>query len=316
MNQGGPIPATIKIAVGAYAGAAIFALIATLLLLLASGASPFPDERQEEQTIRSSSVENQSSQLKNQKPEHNSDGATLTDLILSYRRIELFDVGDAATLSASGRFSDGSFKDLEPSLLSYTSLDPSVVQANTDGTLVALRKGMTHVKVDLNGISQDVSVSVHGNTFLFPAFDPAMVGSLPSHQSVVVLNRVMAELAPGYALEDAEDVADSIGGRVLHSFSRFEGYLIEFDPQKNGLSEVLTLLEGDPRISVAYPDELTDGNTGAAWQGNFLNSAHGSGLATAKNMIMEYSHLMDDEDVVISVIDDGVFFPITSGTLA
>ena len=182
----------------------------------------------------------------------------LVALVPSPGNVVLDDVGDSATLSVQGYYSDQTTADLEASLITYESTDPSVVSVSQDGVVTANGAGGADIIVGFGGFSRQVHALVFGDVPTLPPIDPDMVGVIPGLDVEVraVLNRVIVELNPGYDTDDADDIAAEVGGEVVFSFSTFPGYVIEFDTQARELMDVLTQLDGDGRVEAAYPDVL------------------------------------------------------------
>ena len=184
----------------------------------------------------------------------------LVALVPSPGSVVLDDVGDSATLSVQGYYSDQTMAELEADFITYESTDPSVVSVSPDGVVTATGAGGADIVIGFGRFSRMVHALVFGDIPTLPPIDPAMVGVIPGLDEEVraVLNRIIVELRPGHDMGDAEDIAEAIGGEVVFSFSMFPGHVIEFDTERYALLEILANLEADRRIATAYPDILSE----------------------------------------------------------
>ena len=182
----------------------------------------------------------------------------LVALVPSPGNVILDDVGDSATLTVRGYYSDLTTEDLDKDFITYESTDPSVVSVSPDGVVTANDSGGADIIIRFGGFSRRVQALVFGDLPTFPPIDPDMVGTIPElgDDVRVVLNRVMVEMQSGYDIGDARNIASDLGGEVIFSFQTFPGHVIEFDSQQSDLMAVLTQLDGDGRIEAASPDIL------------------------------------------------------------
>ena len=229
-------------------------------------------------------------------------------LLASKGMIRFLNVGESARVEPVGVFSDGTRQKLDPSLVTFTNSDPSIIKVSSDGTVTAVGVGNAEISLKYQGLSNGVLATVYGNRFWFPPFDPTMAGTLPGSDTLVVLNRVMVELKATYTSDDADAIAAEISGQVLHSFSSFPGHLLQFNTEANSLTEVLTALELDARVNEAYPDELVETTSGTG-NYNFQGSgtADPAGFAIARRILLESLGL---QPVKVAIIDSGILFPI------
>ena len=182
----------------------------------------------------------------------------LVALVPSPGNVILDDVGDSATLSVQGYYSDQTMADLEADFITYESTDPSVVSVSPGGVVTANGAGGADIVVRFGSFSKQVHALVFGDIPTLPLIDPDMVGPIPGLDEEVraVLNRVIIELRIGYDTGDAEEIAVELGGEVVFSYGTFPGYVIEFDTQQRDLMAALTQLDGDGRVEAVYPDVL------------------------------------------------------------
>ena len=319
MNDRRPTSINRKIIIGALIAAVGLALSGVILIPVLQQAQEFQESQETPQAklIKEARQVQEVEQPQEVPPEVQSipDGTRsasgeiqLVDIHTSPRSVRFLDIGESTVISGWGQNSDGSRGDLAGTLLTYVSSNPSVVRVTPDGMITAAQVGSTDIVVNYQGLSRSVPVTVYGNRYWFQPFDPATVGRLPDSEDPVVLNRVMVELKPGYTSNDAQAIAAGINGNVLHSFRTFQGYLIEFDIQTNPLTEVLAILERDPRVDMAYPDELVEVNSGARYYNSQRAGNDPAGFDDAAAAIVEFQpHLTP---VKIAIIDDGILFPI------
>ena len=182
----------------------------------------------------------------------------LVDIIPSPRIITLNGAGGSQRLTVQGFYSDGSIGELEAdsgAAFSYTSSDSEVVQVSSDGVVSSIKAGGADITVTYGNFDAEVPVLVWGEVRQIPPIDPERLLEIDDDGSAIVLNRVMAELEPGYSAEDAAEVAASIGGEVIFEFRTFPGYVIEFGAQsETELGQALSTLGSDQRVASAYPD--------------------------------------------------------------
>ena len=103
----------------------------------------------------------------------------LVALVPSQGNVVLDDVGDSATLSVQGYYSDQTTADLEASLITYESTDPSVVSVSQDGVVTANGAGGADIVIGFGGFSRQVHALVFGDIPTLPPIDPDMVGVIP-----------------------------------------------------------------------------------------------------------------------------------------
>ena len=182
----------------------------------------------------------------------------LVSLVPSPGNVILDDVGDSATLTVRGYYSDLTTEDLDKDFITYESTDPSVVSVSPDGVVTANDSGGADIIIRFGGFSKRVHALVFGDLPTLPPIDPDMVGTIPElgDDVRVVLNRVIVEMQSGYDIGDARNIASDLGGEVIFSYHTFPGHVIEFDTQAHALLDVLTDLEADVRIDSTYPDTL------------------------------------------------------------
>ena len=182
----------------------------------------------------------------------------LAGLVPSQGSVILDDVGDSATLSVQGYYSDQSLADLEVDFITYESTDPGVVSVSSDGVVTANGAGTADIITRFGDFERRVHTLALDDIPTLPPIDPSMVGPIPGLDEEVraVLNRVIIELSPGSDTSDAEDIAEELGGEVVFSYGTFPGYVIEFDIQQRTLLETLNDLAADGRIEAVYPDVL------------------------------------------------------------
>ena len=184
----------------------------------------------------------------------------LVSLVPSPGTIVLDDVGDSATLSLQGYYSDQTLAELAEDFITYESTNPRVVSVSSDGVVTANGSGGAEIVIGFGGFSKTMHALVFGDTPTLPPIDPAMVGAIPGLDEEVraTLNRIIVELHPGYHAEVAGDVASDLEGEVIFSYQTFPGYVIEFDTRERTLLNVLSQLGGDVRVDTAYPDILLE----------------------------------------------------------
>ena len=184
----------------------------------------------------------------------------LVSLVPSPGNVILDDVGDSATLTVRGYYSDLTTEDLDRDFITYESTDPSIVSVSPDGVVTANDSGGADIIVRFGGFSKRVHALVFGDLPTLPPIDPDMVSPIPglTGEVMAVLNRIMVELQPGYDIGDARNIASDLGGEIIFSYQTFPGHVIEFDTQQRDLMAVLTQLDGDTRIDAAYPDVLME----------------------------------------------------------
>ena len=143
----------------------------------------------------------------------------LVGLVPSPGTVMLDDVGDSATLTVQGYYSDLSTEDLDPAFVTYESTDPVVVTVSPDGTATAKGSGSADILIEFVGFRQRVHTVVFGATTIIPRIDPSMVGVIPDLEVEIraVLDRVIIELQPGNDVLAAAGVAAHLGGEVVYS---------------------------------------------------------------------------------------------------
>ena len=99
----------------------------------------------------------------------------LVSLIPSQSSIMLADVGDSATLTVRGYYSDLSTEDLDPSFITFESTDLGVATVSSDGVVTANDSGFADILIEFGGFSKRVHALVFGDLPTLPAIDPAMV---------------------------------------------------------------------------------------------------------------------------------------------
>ena len=184
----------------------------------------------------------------------------LVGLVPSPGTVILDDVGDSATLTVQGYYSDLSTEDLDPAFITYESTAPSVVSVSQDGTATAEGSGQADILIEFVGFRQRVHTVVFGAITIIPRIDPSMVGVIPDLEVEIraVLDRVIIELQPGNDVLAAAAVASNLGGEVLYSYDAFPGHVIEFDTQARTLLQALEDATSDLRVAAAYPDILLE----------------------------------------------------------
>ena len=184
----------------------------------------------------------------------------LVDLVSSPGSVILHDVGDSASLTVQGYYSDQSLADLAEKFITYESTDPNVVSASSDGVITANGPGGADIIIEFGTFSRTVNALVLDDIPRLPPIDPDKVGPIPGLDVDVeaVLNRVIVELLPGYDTNDAEGIASDLGGEVIFSYRTYPGHVIEFDDNKHALMDTLTQLGRDARVGTAYPDILLE----------------------------------------------------------
>ena len=184
----------------------------------------------------------------------------LVGLVPSPGTVILDDVGDSATLTVQGYYSDLSTEDLDPAFVTYESTDPEVVTVSRDGTATAKGSGSADILVEFGSFRQRVHTVVFGTTTIIPRIDPSMVGVIPDLEVEIraVLDRVIIELQPGNDVLAAAAVASNLGGEVLYSYDAFPGHVIKFDTQARTLLQALEDATSDLRVAAAYPDILLE----------------------------------------------------------
>ena len=235
----------------------------------------------------------------------------LVSLIPSQSSIMLADVGDSATLTVRGYYSDLSTEDLDPSFITFESTDLGVATVSSDGVVTANDSGFADILIEFGGFSKRVHALVFGDLPTLPAIDPAMVDVIPGHdfEVRVIRNRVIIELEAAYDVDFVSDTAEDLGGKVLLSYTAFPLHVIEFDASEQPLLEVLDGIESDPRVAAAYPDILMEpfhhdidtlslGSEGAAYR-------H-AGFDRAWRMMEK---VPDFNTVIVSVVDGGIVNP-------
>ena len=182
----------------------------------------------------------------------------LVGLVPSPGTVILDDVGDSATLTVQGYYSDLSTEDLDPAFITYESTDPVVVTVSPDGTATAKGSGSADILVEFGSFRQRVHTIVFGTTTIIPRIDPSKVGVIPGLEVDIraVLDRVIIELQPGNDVLAAAAVASNLGGEVLYSYDAFPGHVITFDTAKRTLLQALEDAAADYRVAAAYPDIL------------------------------------------------------------
>ena len=219
----------------------------------------------------------------------------------------LEDTGDTATLTVQGYYSDLSLEDLDPSSMRFESSDPRVVTVSSNGVVTAGDSGFADILIEFGGLNKRVHALVFGEIPKLPAIDPADVGVIPGLDSEVraVLNRAIIKLQPGSDADSAAEIAASLGGKVLFSYTMSPTFLIEFDSEEHNLLEVLAEVESDPRVAEVHPDSLFE-NFDHEIDSLSLDPTGGSfrlaGFEGAWR-IMEDVPLLNP--VIISVMDDG-----------
>ena len=189
----------------------------------------------------------------------------LVALVPSPGTVVLGDVGDTADLTVQGYYSDLSLEDLDPERISFESTDPSIVSVTADGTVTALAQGAADIVIRLGSTTERVHALIFGDIPTLPPIDPAMVGPIPDPELEIevraVLNRVIIELHSRFGLDRANEIAEELGGEVIHSYRSFPGFVIEFDAETNALMDVIQGLEGDNTVEAAYPDVTFEPST-------------------------------------------------------
>ena len=315
------MPAPLKFAIGSFAVAAGLALTATLLLFLVSDASFFPagvDRGEKEPNVSTestmgdfekSSLDDLTVQSPSSAGRVAHQGSTIEELILSPPSLRMIEIDEKAQISVTGLHDDGRRQVIDIELLSFSASDPEVVTVSRDGIATSRGEGHATIVVKHESLSRDLPVAVYGDRFWFPPYDPDMVGKLPDSDETVVLNRVIIRLGPSQTRSEAQSLAESIDGQILHSFSSFPGFLVEFDTIQNDLAIILAKLNGDSRVERAYPNQLIE-RTGKAWKHNSQATLPDpTGLATALALMASVTdskkHL-----VRVAIIDDGILFPV------
>ena len=185
----------------------------------------------------------------------------LVGLVPSPGTVILNEVGDTDTLSVQGYYSDQSLADLALNFVTYQSTDSGVVSVTPDGMVTANGPGGADIIVGFGNFNERVHAVVIRDIPTLPPIDPDMVGVIPGfggEEVRAVLNRVIVELRPGFDVGDAEDIAKGLSGEVVFTFGDFAGFVIEFDTRAHALTDVLTNLSADPKVSLVYPDVLFD----------------------------------------------------------
>ena len=183
----------------------------------------------------------------------------LVGLVPSQGSVVLDGVGDSATLSVRGYYSDQSLADLESEFITYESSDPSVVSVSPDGLVTANGTGSADIEIGFGEFSKRIHVPVIGDIPTLPPVDQDMVGPIPGlgEEVSAVLNRVIVELHPSHTYADAEEIAEEMAGRVVFSYGIFPGHVLEFNIQQQlDPLDVVTRLQKDRRVIAAYPDIL------------------------------------------------------------
>ncbi len=237
----------------------------------------------------------------------------LVDIIPSPRIITLNGAGGSQRLTVQGFYSDGSIGELEAdsgAAFSYTSSDSEVVQVSSDGVVSSIKAGGADITVTYGDFDSTVPVLVWGEVRRIPPIDPERLLPIDDDGTAIVLNRVMARLEPGYSVEDAAEVAASIGGEVVFEFRTFPGYVIDFDARtEEDLEAALAVLQADERVTHAYPDMLITASGGGPVDIETLLLPVGQGEAYLYAGMEEAWNLMNStpslKPVVIAVVDGG-----------
>ena len=239
----------------------------------------------------------------------------LVGIIPSPRIVTLNGPEQSQPLTVQGFYSDGSTGDLPPESraeFSYTSSDPEVAQVSPNGFITSLKAGGADITVTYGDFDAEVPVLVWGEVRQIPPIDPNRLLEVDEDGTAIVLNRVMAELELGYGPADADELAVSIGGKVIFEFLTFPGFLIEFDASTpEEMEEALAALNDNWRVSVAYPDlVLATSQAGANIETlqlrRYFNQAYiDAGMADAWNTMNLVASFNSLYPVNIAMIDVG-----------
>ena len=325
------MPVTEKFAIGSFVAAAGFALTATLILLLVSGASLFPVGDSRENTAMTNPTEEMSSDPDQISSSSVIQAATessvvptepyLVGIVPSPRIVNINGTGSTQKISVQGLYSDGAARQLEPhdyTQVTFTSSDPGVAQVDLSGILTGVNFGGTDVSISYGGHKVNLPVMIWGPIKRIPPLDPRRLLEIEEYGPTVVLNRILLELDSAYDEKDADEIATTIGGAVIFEFRTFPGYIVEFGATTAAeLDEALLALYSDSRVVSAYPDSIMHRNQGPNV------SAGVESMLNAESQAYEHAGLFDAwtalndnplqfETVIIAVIDDE-FANITAG---
>ena len=182
----------------------------------------------------------------------------LIDIIPSPRIVTLDGPGQSQQLTVQGFYSDGSTGDLvlKPGEeFFFASSDTSVVEVAPNGVLSSHKAGGADVLVAYRHLEAEVPVLVWGEVRRIPPVDPDRLLPIDDDGTAIVLNRVMVELVPGYGLAAAEELAASIGGKVIFEYRTFRGFVIDFGARtEEELRTTINWLLTKPRVDAAYSD--------------------------------------------------------------
>ena len=242
----------------------------------------------------------------------------LIDIIPSPQIVTLNGPGQSQRLTVQGFYSDGSTGDLvlEPGEeFFFASSDTSVAEVAHNGVVSSLKAGGADVLVAYRNFEAEVPVLVWGDVRQIPPIDPDRLLPIDEDGTAIVLNRVMVELEPGYGLPDAEEVATSIGGKVIFEYRTFPGYIVEIGARsQEELDDALSLLNKNQRVARSYPDMVAAADNGggpALIETNLLDpnkreAYDDSGMVRAWTLMRSIDVL---DPVIVAVIDDGFVPP-------
>ena len=179
--------------------------------------------------------------------------------IVAMPRIVSFDgVGESQQLTVQGFYSDGSIGEpvelpgIQPT---FTSSEPGMVRVSSDGVVAALEVGGADILVRYGEHATEVPVLVWPPDRPIPAPDFSKLVEVDDDGTAVLVNRVLAELEPGYGDADAAELAAMLNGQMIFQYLTFPGYIIEFESSGMAdLESALEVLHADGRIARAYPD--------------------------------------------------------------
>ena len=187
--------------------------------------------------------------------------------IIAMPRIVSFDgVGESQQLTVQGFYSDGSIGEpvelpgIQPT---FTSSEPGMVQVSSDGVVAALEVGGADILVRYGEHATEVPVLVWPPDRPIPDPDFSKLVEVDDDGTAVLVNRVLAELEPGYGAAAAAELAAMLNGEVIFQYLSFPGYIIEFEASSMAdLESALEVLNADDRIANAYPDQTVSASEG------------------------------------------------------
>lgn len=297
---------SLRIAIVVGSVATVVAIMAVIAVLFVIGPGGTSDQ------IVGSEAPDRSASSQNRVSTRADTTVELVRLVTKPGGLTFTEIGQSISVEVLGVSSDGTTRPLPDDIpVSFSSSNPDYVAIDQRGNATALADGGAHITASYRGLSARVPSVVFLPAPQIPPFDPAKVAVSNDGSSLLIVNRIVVYTRDLQGVSEAEQIASSYGASILGEFPQLGSFLMEIEASSvDEMQTFLKQLSGDPKVEVAYPDNLVP-----------QSQAITAEIAqyTVANAAYESVHLIEAWEIInglpkstlshvnVSVIDDGMY---------